>query len=278
MRRGLNAIELGIVLVILLVLAGLLLPAVQKVREAAARMRCQNNLKQHGIAAHNYHDSTGTFPPGTLPNAALPPEQRLSFHAALVPYVECDNLYKRFALGEPWDSPKNVDAVTNFPGKRYQCPSWIRGPKDSPLPLTGHLAFTNYVGVAGVGADAATRPAGAPGIGIFGHDRTITTKDVKDGTSNTALLIETGHDLGPWIRGGPGTVRALDPNDAPLTGIERPFGGTHFRRAWTYQNRADGFNVLLADGAVRFTKPGIAPEVLAALATVAGGEEMPADW
>src|SRR5688500_13725014 len=100
MRRGLNAIELGIVLVILFVLAALLLPAVQKVREAAARMKCQNNLKQHGIAAHNYLDNNVAFPPGALPNPVLPPEQRLSFHVALVPYIEATNIYKQLMKDE----------------------------------------------------------------------------------------------------------------------------------------------------------------------------------
>src|SRR5437867_704798 len=100
MRRGLNRMELGIVLVVLLGLAGVLLPAVQKVREAAARMKCQNNLKQHGIAIANHHDISGKFPPGTMPKTALPPEQRLSFHVAVVPYVECDNLYKQLAIEE----------------------------------------------------------------------------------------------------------------------------------------------------------------------------------
>src|SRR4051794_11117797 len=100
MRRGLNSMELAIVLVILLVLAGLLVSAVQKVRETAARTSCQNNLKSHGFASHNYHDQHNHFPPGTMPNAALPPEQRLSFHAALDPFIEASPLYKLLAKDE----------------------------------------------------------------------------------------------------------------------------------------------------------------------------------
>jgi Tfp pilus assembly protein PilE len=278
MRRGLNRMELGIVLVILAVLVALLLPAVQKVREAAARTSCQNNLKSHGFAIHNYHDQHNHFPPGTMPNAALPPEERLSFHVALVPYIEASPLYKLIAKAEPWDSPANVAAVADYTAWLYRCPSWTSGPKDAPLHLAGHLAFTNYVGVAGVGADAATRPVGAPGVGMFGYDRTLKKDDAKDGLENTLLVVETGRNVGPWIRGGPSTARAVEVADAPLAGIDRAFGGTHLRRTWTFQIRADGFNVLLADSAVRFTKPDIAPEVLAALATVAGGEEIPANW
>jgi hypothetical protein len=70
----------------------------------------------------------------------------------------------------------------------------------------------------------------------------------------------------------------VDVNDIPLTGIDRPFGGTHFRTSWKFQKRADGFNVMLADGSVRFTQPNVDAAILAALATIAGGEELPTEW
>lgn len=266
MRRGFNRIELTIVAAIVVLLVALLLPAVQKVRESAARMSCANNLKQHGIACDNYASTSGgRFPPGTMPNPAFPPEQRLSFHVALVPYIESSPLYRMIAKDEPWDSAANVRALTAGGGAKYYfCPSWRSG----PAPLSGHLAITNYIGVAGVGADAAARPADAPGNGIFGYDRTVKKEDVKDGLENTLLLIETSRDVGPWIRGGPSTVRGVDVDDAPLAGTDRPFGGTHPK----------GFNVLLADASVRFTSNDISPAILAALATVAGREEIPANW
>ncbi len=269
MRRGITLIELIIVAAIVVLLVALLLPAVQKVRESAARMSCANNLKQFGLACHNYHDTSTHFPPGTMPESILSPEQRLSFHIVIVPYVECDNLYSSLALKEAWDSERNISVMAQRTYKRYQCPSWL-GPKgpDASLAATGHLAITNYIGVAGVGADAATRPADAPGNGIFGYDRTIAMKDVKDGLGNTALMFETGREVGPWIRGGPSTVRGVDVDDAPLAGTDRPFGGTHPK----------GFNVLLADASVRFTSNDISPAILAALVTVAGGEEIPANW
>jgi hypothetical protein len=272
----LNKIEVAIILAILGVLVALLLPAVPKVRAAADKARCRNNLKQHGFAIHGYHDTHNHFPPGTVPNAHLPPDERLSFHVAVHPYTEASNLYKRLAKSEAWDSTTNVGVMAYYAGRLYQCPAWVAA-QDQP-PVTGHLAFTNYVGVVGVGADAATRPAEAPGIGIFGYDRAVKKDDVKDGLENTAMLFETARDLGPWIRGGPGTVRAVDVGDAPLAGADRPFGGTHFRRTWTFQRRTDGFNVLLADGSVRYTTNEINPAVLAALATIAGGEEIPPNW
>ncbi len=261
MCRGFTLIELIIVVAILALIVGIILPCVQKVRDSAARMSCTNNLKEFGLAIHNYHDAYDHFPPGTMPNPALSPEQRLSFHVAIYPFVESSNVYKRLAKEEPWDAPTNVSVLADFTPRLFFCPAWYR----EQAPLTGHLAITNYVGVAGVGADAATRAADAPGIGIFGYDRTITMKDVKDGMWNTAMLMETGIEVGPWVRGGPSTVRGVDVDDLK-------FGSTHSRQ------RMGSFNVLLADGSVRFTQPDIDPTVLAALATVAGREEIPADW
>jgi hypothetical protein len=266
-----------LLIAVLAILIGLLLPAVQKVRDAAARTVCANSLRQHGLAIQNYADANNHFPPGTVPNPALPPEQRLSFHVAVLPYVECNNLYSALALMEPWDSERNVSAMAGRSNKLYQCPGW--GPeqgRDANRETSGYLAPTNYVGVAGAGADAATRSADAPGIGIFGYDRTVKKEDVKDGPENTILLIETCRDVGPWVRGGPGTLRAVDVEDVPLAGADRPFGGTHSRTS-SFRTR-QGFNVALADGSVRFATADVDPAVLAALATIAGGEEVPANW
>src|SRR5438045_2120192 len=126
MRRGFNRLELGIVLAVLAALVGVLLPGIQKVRDAAARMNCSNNLKQFGTAIHNYASANSdAFPPGTMPNPVLPPEQRLSFHVAVVPYVECDNLYKQIAKEEAWGSERNVGVMTNLTYRRYQCLEWF---------------------------------------------------------------------------------------------------------------------------------------------------------
>src|SRR3979409_2185902 len=94
-RRGFPLVELLVVSAIIAILIGLLLPAVQKVREAANRMKCTNNLKQMGLAVHNYHDFTLKFPPGKGPSIPLAaPYARWSIHSQLLPYVEQDNLYR----------------------------------------------------------------------------------------------------------------------------------------------------------------------------------------
>ena len=163
----------------------------------------------------------------------------------------------------------------------FLCPDWSneRGRAVGANMAAGHLCVTNYVGVAGVGADAAARPADATGIGMFGHDRTLKTAQIKDGTSNTAMMIETGHEVGPWMRGGTATVRAFDADAGQLTGDGLPFGGTHFLDATLFESkRADGFNLLLADGSVRYVQNAIHPHLLVSLATVAGGEDIPAAW
>jgi len=284
LRAGFTLLHLIIVIVILAVLAGVLIPAAETLRRAGSRMSCQNNLKQLGFAIHNYRDTHGNFPPGTIPNPELPPHERLSYFVALLPYCDCEAMHKLFAVTEAWDSPKNIRVSAdwgNYQAYPYQCPEWMGqyGHASGAHAATGHLCITNYIGVAGVGTDAATRQADAPGIGMFGYDRTLKADQVKDGLANTMMLIETGHEVGPWLRGGPGTVRAIDPDAGPLVGDGLPFGGTHFReKAFFRGTVAAGFCLLLADGSVRYVKGELAPEVLAALATVAGGEEVPTGW
>jgi prepilin-type processing-associated H-X9-DG protein len=262
-----SLVEVLVVLLIIATLAALLLPSTRRVREASARMKCQNNLKQLMIAMHSFAGASGPvtypaagqpgspagrlYPPGCLgPGTA--PDERLSWMVSLLPYLEQGGLYKLF------DADKGY--AGNFPAARnwvqvFVCPEGFQAPEGD--------AVTHYVAMAGVGGDAPGRPAGAPGGGFMGYGRATAPAAIKDGTSNTVALVETRSGLGPWARGGNSTLRGFDPADLPLHGDGRPFGG-----------HAAGMNAAMADGSVRFLRASLDPHNLAAAITIAGGESV----
>jgi prepilin-type N-terminal cleavage/methylation domain-containing protein len=267
---GLTLIEVLVVIAILAMLVGLLLPATRRVRGAAERAQCQNNLKQLMLALHGFesngrpapYPSTGqpdapagrSLPPGCLGPASTP-EERLSWMVALLPYLEQQPLFKQFdvARGYAGNLPAAQTRIHVF-----LCPAANQ--------VEAGDAMTHYVAMSGIGHDAAGRPAGAWGNGFMGYDRLTSLAMIKDGTSNTIALMETRFGLGPWARGGFSTLRGFDPADVPLHGEQRPFGG-----------HADGMYAAMADGSVRFILSTIEPTKLAAAITIAGGEPFDLD-
>jgi prepilin-type N-terminal cleavage/methylation domain-containing protein/prepilin-type processing-associated H-X9-DG protein len=216
LRSAFTLIELLVVIAIIAILIGLLLPAVQKVREAAARAKCQNNLKQIVLAAHNYESANGQFPPGagqlptyaingttqTLPSATgtPPANQRPSPQALVLSYLEQANKYNLFNF----DRDVNGDDV-NIPAKLqdvpvYLCPSDPSNAAFATTTPAGTIGRTNYM--ANIGNDSRpTNKDGSTG-GMFYVEFTTTQwrsgnrpqgakhGDITDGTSNTAMFAE----------------------------------------------------------------------------------------
>jgi hypothetical protein len=238
----------------------------------AARSQCANNLKQIALGLHNYQATHRSLPAGTIPNHRLPPEHRLSWGVAVLPFLEEERLYRNFDRKAAWDATAN-EAPAKTVLRVFHCPDWGREASPEPAFLTA------YLGVAGVGADAPRLPEDHPDAGLFGYDRFTSLDKVKDGTAKTLLILESARDNGPWSRGGPSTVRGLDPAERPYLGTGRPFGGTHFAENTVLgRGKSVGCNAAMADGSVRFLADALAPNLLEALATSAGREEIPRDW
>lgn len=238
------------------VLAALLLPAVQRARMAARRVSSQSNERQTALALHQYNDRNRALPSGTHPNAQLEPQERFSWLADLLPFVEQSAVFDRLDFDQAWDAPVNRQAAS------ARIDVWLNPGLSGEEVVNGYGA-THYVGVAGVGADAATLPADHKRAGAFGADRKIGFGDVKDGTSNTMAILEVSAQIGPWAAGGPGTVRPL--TRRPYLGGPDGFGGVY----------PGGAGAAMLDASVRFLSENIDPKVLEAMATTNGGEEVP---
>lgn len=233
------------------VMTALLLPAVQQARTAARRTQSANNLKQLMLAMHNHHDVYRHFPAGTIEASADDPDDRLSWLVSLLPFLEQAALFEQIDRESRWNSDANAE-WTGFNITMFLNPAEPDGP----------AGRTHYVGMAGIGPDAANLPVNDPKAGVFGYNRTTRLRDITDGTSNTIAITEASADFGPWAKGGRSTIRGLtkEPYINGPDGIGSRFPG--------------GMNAALSDGSVRFLSENIDPDVLKALITINGGERV----
>lgn len=302
-RTAFTLIELLVVIAIIAVLIGLLLPAVQKVRDAAARTRCTNNMKQIGIALHTHHDAEGSFPPAireTFAPAARDPKQWLSWMARILPHIEQTSMYANMetayaAQGDyrnPFENPPHTGLATVMNG--YKCAADGR---QYQATYAGGItvAFTGYLGISG--RDLRSRD------GMLCWNDTVRFADVTDGTSNTLMIGERppSYDLvfGWWYAGAGqwdpayGTIRNTGSLDVTLGASEINIRNTanaemnacpvgpfafgpgdvnkicdqfHF---WSLHT--GGSNFTFADGSVRFLTYGAA-SIMPAMSTRNGGD------
>jgi prepilin-type N-terminal cleavage/methylation domain-containing protein/prepilin-type processing-associated H-X9-DG protein len=311
-RKAFTLIELLVVIAIIGILIALLLPAVQKIREAAARIQCANNLHQLGLAAHNFHDANQHFPSGvnlpggpwsvgpggkgTAPPAPVP-GKFISLFEALLPYVEQGNLYNQF------DFTKNQYANTATPAspgnqivKTYLCPS-DAAPQQVTYVSGG---FTNYF--------AANSYVGNPGIigffqtdmtqdGMFYINSSVTMTGISDGTSNTFMFGERlridpvldsisslganymeSHSGWAWTNQYPGwdylggAELPINYKTPPGTTSDPNFTVSDPRFNSYGSGHTAGANFCFADGSVRFLTQTVPLIVLQQLSTRAGGE------
>lgn len=284
-KRGFTLIELLVVIAIIAVLIALLLPAVQQAREAARRTQCKNNLKQLGVALHNYHDTANRFPPGSISRNGQVfngPEWPYFIHF-LMPYIDQANTYSQLSLDwgrqGPWLNPGVWPATVQNPIPALQCPSDGMGGALKAVGTGINLPTSNYLGFFSGLNDGQTQADTGTTKTIFAMNRGASLRDLTDGSSNTMVIGEyltgTNGDWRGWFytnRAGAQFMHATNgPNSAigdnllaypyactaafnlPLQNLPcTADANTPNNFATSRSRHIGGVHVLLGDGAVRF--------------------------
>ncbi|MGL4419691.1 MAG: DUF1559 domain-containing protein [Gemmataceae bacterium] len=299
-RSAFTLIELLVVIAIIAILIGLLLPAVQKVREAAARMKCSNNIKQLVLGLHNYHDTNQAFPAARQQIVTPSDTSQVWLHSwtpYVLPYVEQGNLFRQYRFDLSWDAGTNTSAGGPIRATLsvFQCPSAPQGTERHATRGTTDYAATTERQWPNPFVSAAQAPfvsAGDPNyMGILGHT-TRTTKaerrltDITDGTSNTMMLAEcAGRNLrfiqgqpaiGSWT-GGPwaspdSRLNIGGFNPANTTDPSGPCAVNCINDKEIYSFHSGGAMLGMGDGGVKFLKATVPLDVVLQLLTRARGE------
>jgi prepilin-type N-terminal cleavage/methylation domain-containing protein/prepilin-type processing-associated H-X9-DG protein len=210
-RSAFTLIELLVVIAIIGILVGLLLPAVQRVRETASRISCQNNLKQIGLALSNYHNANRCFPPGYRASApysdgASDTAPGWGWGALLLPYIEQENVYRQLNLNLPVQKSPAIQTLVQV----YLCPSDLTPDAAFPVPdgfgnTVCLAAPTSYAACIGGDESDTTGPTGQ---GVFYRNSQTPMTDISDGSSNTILIGERAwsNANGVWAGAIPGGV------------------------------------------------------------------------
>lgn len=308
-RRGFTLIELLVVIAIIAILIALLLPAVQQAREAARRSTCKNNLKQLGLALHNYHDTHRVFPPGNIGRCATP-DLNGSGLVMLLPFIDQGPLYNQFnfngtmytwevtgcnsgLIGTHTDDPSingNLLPVQEvLPA--FLCPS---DPNPTRIP-PGQTCYaptsldTTHSGAGRTNYDYISNsrdwqncvPWDSIGLSsrpMFGDDSYCSVRDVVDGTSNTIAMAETtrsvrnGNSVAWGYRGHTMLGISLVHAGINVFAANEAATGKLDQWAWTGSLHRGGMHILLGDGAVRFMSENIDTTTRINLSRIADGQ------
>jgi prepilin-type N-terminal cleavage/methylation domain-containing protein/prepilin-type processing-associated H-X9-DG protein len=226
-RSAFTLIELLVVIAIIAILIGLLVPAVQKVREAAARVSCANNLKQIGLALHGHMDARKCLPPNgvyTYTGAAVVQTSPWSALSRILPFIEQENLFRGIDFATPYSTQP---AITSKRVATYLCPSEVNDRGSGTDPTFGNKNWTlNYAVNLGTWR-VLTKPAMQGGDGAFSPNRGFAPRDFRDGMSNTLALAEV-KSYTTRVSGSPNTVTFATAPAPPLSpaglGAAPPFG------------------------------------------------------